>query len=147
MAGEYRVDGLAVPESLGLLHAVLERVADDHPELPSHDLQLFETAVIEIAGNVVEHGRPPGGVHYTFTLTVHPDRLEADLSDTGEAVPDPDGSPVMPDGWDETGRGLPLARAALDELSYVRSDEGNLWRMVKRADHVEPGSADTVSPG
>jgi serine/threonine-protein kinase RsbW len=130
---EYALDGLAVPESLGLLHALLEVVAEDHPELSANDLLLFETAVIEIAGNVVEHGRPPGEVRYAFTLAVLPDRLEAVLTDTGEEVPDPDDARPMPDDWEETGRGLPLARAALDELSYARGAEGNLWRMVKRS--------------
>jgi serine/threonine-protein kinase RsbW len=140
---EYTLDGLAVPESLGLLHDLLEKVAEDHPGLSPNDLLLFETAVIEIAGNVVEHGRPPGEVRYTFTLAVLPDRLEAVLTDTGEEVPDPDGADLMPDGWDETGRGLPLARAALDELSYARGDDGNLWRMTKRsaAGPQEPGKS------
>ena len=134
MGGEqYSLDGLAVPESLGLLHALLEEVAADHPEHSPNDLLLFETAVIEIAGNLVEHGRPPGEVRYTFTLAVSPDRLEAVLTDTGEVVPEPEGAAVMPDDREEAGRGLLLARAALDELSYARGDEGNLWRMVKRS--------------
>src|SRR5688500_19350846 len=33
-------------------------------------VSMMETAVIEIAGNLVEHGRPPGRVRYRFTLTV-----------------------------------------------------------------------------
>ncbi len=153
MAGDYRIDGLAVPESLGLLHSLLEQVAADHPEVSPDDLMLLETAVIEIAGNVVEHGRPPGEVRYAFTLAVLPDRLEAVLTDTGEEVPDPDDARPMPDDWEETGRGLPLARAALDELSYARGAEGNLWRMVKRstpppAESRRPSDAETSgAPG
>ncbi len=131
MAGNYSLEGLAVPEILGSLHAMLERVAENHPELAANDLMLFETAVIEIAGNVVEHGRPPGQVRYWFKLAVLPDRLVALMNDTGDEVPDPEGAPYMPDDWEETGRGLPLARAALDEMSYARGAEGNLWRMVK----------------
>jgi serine/threonine-protein kinase RsbW len=137
MAGDYTVHGLAGPESLGLLHELLERVAADHPEVSPDDLMLLETAVIEIAGNVVEHGRPPGEVRYVFELAVRRDRLEATLSDSGEAVRDPVGG-AMPDDSAETGRGLPLARAALDELTYVRGDDGNRWRMVKRCAGADP---------
>ena len=142
MAGDYRLDGLAVPESLRRLHALLEHVAQDHPEVTADDLMLLETAVIEIAGNVVEHGRPPGQVRYAFEVAVLPDRLEALLTDTGEEVPGATGSPDMPDCYEETGRGLPLARAALDDLSYAREDERNLWRMVRMLHGV--GAADVT---
>ena len=77
MAGEYRVDTLAVPETLNLLHDLLDRVREDHPDVENTDLMLFETAVIEIANNVVEHGRPPGTIRYSFTLDVESDQLDA----------------------------------------------------------------------
>ena len=75
MAGDYRVDTLAVPETINLLHDLLARVRAEHPDVQSTDLMLFETAVIEIANNVVEHGMPPGTIKYSFTLEVEPDRL------------------------------------------------------------------------
>ena len=83
MAGEYRVDTLAVPETLNLLHDLLDRVREEHPELESTDVMLFETAVIEIANNVVEHGRPPGTIRYSFVLDVDSDKLLGHLSDGG----------------------------------------------------------------
>jgi len=83
MAGDYTLTGLAVPEGLDELHDLLERIGAEHSQVPPADLMLFETAVIEIAGNVVEHGFPPGEVHWTFILAVHDDRLEARLSDDG----------------------------------------------------------------
>ena len=49
----------------------------EHPDLDAGDLMMFETAVIEVAGNVVEHGRRPGSVTWAFRLSVLPDRLEA----------------------------------------------------------------------
>jgi serine/threonine-protein kinase RsbW len=63
VTGDYLLEGLAVPESLNLLHDLLERVGREHPDLDAGDLMMFETAVIEVAGNVVEHGRPPGARH------------------------------------------------------------------------------------
>jgi serine/threonine-protein kinase RsbW len=49
---------------------------------------LLETAVVEIHGNVVEHGRPTGEAVYAFELEVHPDRLVGVLAHTGSASPD-----------------------------------------------------------
>src|SRR5262249_55341947 len=113
-----------------LLHELLARVAREHPELAADDLMLFETAVIEIAGNVVEHGEPQGEVIWSFRLHVLPDRLDAHLVDAGLEVPDAEPR-EEPDEWSEGGRGLILAQAALDDLSYRRQDGQNIWRMTR----------------
>ena len=129
MAGEYRVDTLAVPETIGLLHELLDRVRAEHPDVQSTDIMLFETAVIEIANNVVEHGRPPGELSYSFTLADAPDRLRGLLSEGGEALPEL--SFKMPGHMSEEGRGLALAKMALDDLEYARVDGRNEWRMTR----------------
>ena len=130
MAGEYRVDTLAVPETLNLLHDLLDRVREEHPELESTDVMLFETAVIEIANNVVEHGRPPGTIRYSFVLDIDGDRLLGHLSDGGPPLEESERS--MPDIDSEHGRGLALARVALDDLGYERVGDHNEWTMVRR---------------
>ena len=139
---EYRLDGLAVPGTIDQLHDLLERVGAEHPDVPAGDLSMFETAVVEIAGNIVEHGRPPGKVRYTFSLHVRPDRLVGVLSDSGARVdrdvvdrarshtPDPD---------DEQGRGLPLANAALDVLVHDHDGCGNRWLMTRLRRDAEGG--------
>jgi serine/threonine-protein kinase RsbW len=133
MTGDYLLEGLAVPETLSLLHDLLERVGTEHPDLHAGDLMLFETAVIEVAGNVVEHGRPSGRVAWTFRLSVLPDRLEATLSDSGEEYPGGTWGTAMPqDPMREDGRGLALATAVLDDLGYERADDGNHWTMLRR---------------
>ena len=130
MTGEYRVDTLAVPETLNLLHDLLDRVREDHPDVESTDLMLFETAVIEIANNVVEHGRPPGTIRYSFTLVVENDQLLGHLSDGGPPLAESERS--MPDTDSENGRGLAIARVALDDLEYERVGVHNEWTMVRR---------------
>lgn len=132
VSGEYRVDGLAVPESLEVLHALLHNVAEDHPELDPVDVMLFETAVIEIAGNVVEHGRPAGAVAWTFLMDVGNDNLSALLSDNGAAYTGSVDESTMPESLTEGGRGLALADTILDEFSYARIDQTNTWTMVRR---------------
>lgn len=137
MTGDYLLEGLAVPESLNLLHDLLERVGLEHPDLAGEDLMLFETAVIEVAGNVVEHGRPHGRVGWTFRLSVLPDRLEATLSDSGEEYPGGTWGTAMPeDPMREDGRGLALATAMLDDLGYQRAHDVNRWTMLRRRSPV-----------
>jgi serine/threonine-protein kinase RsbW len=132
MTGEYALEGLAVPESLNLLHDLLDRVSREHPDIDSADLMLFETAVIEVAGNVVEHGEPQGTVTWAFRIEIQPDRLEARLSDSGEEYPGGTWGIQMPaDPLQENGRGLALATAVLDSLTYDRRDDVNHWTMVR----------------
>jgi len=133
VTGDYVLEGLAVPESLNLLHDLLERVGREQPDLDRRDLMMFETAVIEVAGNVVEHGRPPGDVVWTFRLSVLPDRLEGVLSDSGEKYPGGTWGTAMPsDLLQEDGRGLALATAVLDSLEYERAAAANHWTMLRR---------------
>jgi serine/threonine-protein kinase RsbW len=130
VADEYRLDGTAVPETLAQLHELLEQVRADHPEVDQEDVELFETAVIEIAGNVVEHGRPEGQVEYDLELRVLDDRLTATLRDSSqEEVTDTEAE--MPSVWAEEGRGFALAGAVLDELDVERRDGRNHWQLTR----------------
>jgi len=130
VGGEYTLRALSVPESLSQLHELLEDVASEHPSVMPEDLLLFETAVVEIAGNVVKHGRPPGEVVWRFRLRVLEDRLEGILTDSGEHYAH-DLEALMPGILEESGRGLPLARAAVDTLTYERADGINRWNLVR----------------
>ena len=132
MATEYLVESIAVPESLDVLQDLLAEARREHLDLDASDLMMFETAVVEVAGNVVEHGRPPGEVSWTFRLRVLPDRLEGRLSDDGHEYPGGTWGIDMPDEMSENGRGMPLATAMLDELHYERNGRVNHWLMVRR---------------
>jgi serine/threonine-protein kinase RsbW len=134
MAGEYTLDGLAVPESMALLHDLLDRVRSDRPELDADALSMFETAVVEIHGNVVQHGRPKGEVLYSFALDVLDDRLVGVLTDNGAAAPDLSEAGTLPDAESESGRGLWLAQAALSDLRLDRVDGRNRWTMTRLLD-------------
>jgi serine/threonine-protein kinase RsbW len=143
MVGEqdrYVLEGFAVPRELDRVHALLERAGVDHPGLDPTDLMLFETAVIEIANNVVEHGRPRGEVRWRLTLRVSDEAIEAELVDTGEAF-EADLGGAMPDGAAETGRGLPIAEAVLDKIALTRVDATNRWHLLRRLGGPE-GSAE-----
>jgi serine/threonine-protein kinase RsbW len=145
MAGDYGLTGLAVPESIDRLQDLLGEVRHDHPELDETDLYMLETAVVEIHGNVVEHGKPTGEVVYAFELEVHPDRLVGVLADTGSASPDLRELDGATDELAESGRGLWLAKATLDELKYGRMGDRNTWMLVRLrrdAEAVQPDQPD-----
>ncbi|GIG24732.1 ATP-binding protein [Cellulomonas denverensis] len=131
----YTLEGFAVPEQIGAVHDLLAQAAHDHPELDPTDVMLFETAVIEIANNVVEYGQPEGEVRWRFTIQVRPEEIEADLDDTGQSF-QPTRGKGMPDEQAEGGRGLPLAEALLDQIEFTRTGDTNHWRMIRRLGHL-----------
>ncbi|MFH7324576.1 ATP-binding protein [Aeromicrobium sp. JJY06] len=126
--GDLSLRGWAVPDGLEELHDLFERARSAHSEVEGAAFMMLETAVIEIAGNVVEHGRPSGRVQWSFELRVLPEVLEGVLSDDGQEY-EGDLSTVMPDLMSESGRGLALAWAALDSLDYAREGDHNVWTM------------------
>jgi len=130
VGGSYTLRGNVGVDGLALLHELMERVSGDHPGIEPLDLSMLETAVIEVAGNAVEHGTPPGALHYEFRLEISADRLDGLFLDSGDAVP----IPVEGSGEDdlaESGRGLRIARGALDELRYERRGARNAWIMTR----------------
>ena len=134
---EYVLEGFAVPDQLDAVHALLAEAAAAHPELDPMDVMLFETAIIEIANNVVEYGQPEGEVHWKFTIRVREDEIEAELDDTGQVFTPTQGA-AMPGEEAEGGRGLAIAEAVLDKIEFERLDDTNHWRMVRRLGQTPP---------
>jgi serine phosphatase RsbU (regulator of sigma subunit)/anti-sigma regulatory factor (Ser/Thr protein kinase) len=106
------------------------------PETWQHE---FELAVIEHVTNIIRHacaGRSDGRVHGLFSLW--PDRLTLETLDDGgpfDIARLPAKMPNYTDWKDlpEGGYGLPLIRAVMDEIHYLRRpDQRNYWRMERR---------------
>lgn len=127
----YSLEGFAVPSELDRVHELLERAGAENPHVDATDLMLFETAVIEIANNVVEHGRPHGEVAWRLDLRVDAGEITVDLHDSAQAAL-VDLDQTMPSQDEESGRGIPLANALLDEISITRIAQGNHWHLVRR---------------
>jgi serine/threonine-protein kinase RsbW len=124
----------AADEPLDTVHEALERLWV-RVEPPDDSFRtLFSMAVAEVAANILEHARPPGGnLRMELELSVWPDRLEANFRDDGRPlarriVARGLGANDLP----ERGRGLGIALVALDELGYDVVDGYNKWRLVKR---------------
>ena len=130
---EFRASLSDLGEGLDVLHRSVERLrlatgrsADDLT------LILFETALGEIGGNVLTHGRPRGAtLPVEYALRLDDGEIVALLTDSGPPVHEHLGR-EMPGLEQEDGRGLAMARSLLDELGYERDGDLNRWRLVKR---------------
>jgi serine/threonine-protein kinase RsbW len=122
----------AVPASLDRVHALLAEVWSANEDVPDDDRMRFEIGVIEIAGNIVEHAAAPAPLDFTLVLEVHPDRLEARFRDPGRRVEVDFDNAAMPDSMAESGRGLAMVLAVVDELTYRHDGVENHWLVVRR---------------
>lgn len=129
---EVRVEGAAEPAWLDAVHDGLARLWSAAPVVPELDRLRFETAVIEIATNVVRHTTPAGDlpVRATTVLRVDPPLIEAEISDDG-TVADVDLDPGPVDDLAESGRGIALVQRAVDTLTFVRRPGRNTWRITR----------------
>lgn len=130
---EFRATISDLHEGLDLLHESIDRLREATGRAQDdRALMLFETALGEIGGNVLTHGRPPGTARpVDYMLRLDNGTLEASLTDSGSSVQEHLWRD-MPGHESETGRGLAMARALLDELGYERDGDVNRWRLVKR---------------
>lgn len=132
--GRVELSAPATPEMMHMVHAVLEQLWSQHVDVSMVDRIRFETAVIEILGNIVEHAyeMEAGDTERRFDvrLIASDTALVASFGDDGMPNTIDLSDVVMPDEEAESGRGLALAMAAVDELSYDRSAGRNHWRLT-----------------
>lgn len=137
---ELSFTGPAQPACLDHVHDLLARLWDEQPAVASEDRVLFTTAVVEVANNIVEHGRRADPVELSLRLQLDAERIEAHFRDDGEAVDLDIGRARLPEDLAESGRGLSLVRAAVHEFGYQRTAGVNRWDLVRRRDGVHDGS-------
>ncbi len=116
------------------MHAALERLWAEAPAVDDIVRIRFATALVEVVGNVVQHGRRDDGSppSVDVRLQAEPD-VRADIRDDGTSFPEPLAVPEPVDELAESGRGIAMARAVLDELHYAREPGANCWRLVIHA--------------
>jgi serine/threonine-protein kinase RsbW len=64
-------------------------------------------------------------------MGVTPGKVIAAFGDNGQPAELDLSGAAMPGELAESGRGLPLAKAALDELTYDRVEGRNVWTLVR----------------
>ena len=114
----------ARPESLDEVHALLDRLWQDVPSTSTHEQIAFTTALAEVVANVIEHAARFEPVRMRLVVHVRRDVLEAHVEDRGR--PYREQAPA-PDELAESGRGLAMARALVDEVLYERDGPVNRW--------------------
>ncbi|HEY8588937.1 MAG TPA: ATP-binding protein [Naasia sp.] len=120
------------PDDVNSVHALLEEVWAAHGDVPDLDRMAFETALIELASNVIGHADGGEGISCSLAVTVSEDRIEANLVDTGQPGNIVLSAVALPDDLAESGRGLPIIQALVDELSYSREDGLNRWHIARK---------------
>ena len=123
----------AKAEYLVLARLVLTGIAMEvsMSEIALADLKL---AVTEVCGNAVQHAyeEDPGVVRLVFE--VEPEAIEVSVEDEGAgAFPDLDDDLVFSDGPAESGMGLAIVRAVMDEVAIDEDPaaRGTVVRMRK----------------
>ncbi len=121
----------ATPDFVDAVHDALEELWRRVPDVGDEDRMLFALAMSEIATNVVSHAEGRELIEVRVTITASDDALTAVFTDTADPALIDLGAVSMPGAEAESGRGLALALAALDELTHD-TDDGNTWRLARR---------------
>ena len=120
------------PDDVNTVHNLLELVWRDSPQIRADERLRFEMALIELASNVMRHADAGTGVSCTVTIEMSPHEIRATLSDTGEVGQIELTNRSMPDEFAESGRGIPLVQALVDELRFDREGGLNHWHISRR---------------
>ena len=126
------IRAVAAPDSLERIDRLLEAVWHANPHVPRPVRIHLAIAVGEISTNIVKHATKAldRAVHLQMWVLVRDDDVLVTFADDGVAVTAELLSREMPPDLDESGRGIPLARATLSRLDYRRTGEVNVWTLV-----------------
>jgi serine/threonine-protein kinase RsbW len=124
------------PDDVNAVHDLLEQVWSSSGGVSDLDRFSFETALIELASNVIRHADAGGGVTCRLAVTVHGDVLEATLTDSGEPGDIELAERHLPDDLAESGRGIPLIKALVDVVEYGREADLNRWYISRSLDRA-----------
>ena len=114
-------------------------------ELPIEEELLadLKLAVTEACGNVVRHAYAGGDGDVSLVVTIGDSRLLLTVEDYGAGIRAPDSPEDEADGLSgplESGMGMPIIRAIVDELAVEQGSDGRgtVVRMVKYLAPVAP---------
>lgn len=120
------------PDDVDIVHNLLISIWAERPMIADAERYIFETAIIELTSNVIQHGDAGSGISCLITVNVFDDRIEALLIDTGHLATIDLTEASMPDENAESGRGIPLIKALTDTFSYARIGDLNSWKFVRK---------------
>lgn len=122
----------APPCDVNAVHNFLESIWQDFSEINEMDRMTFETAILELASNVIEHATTEDdGVACVLQVHAVNHTLRAELRDTADAGAFRLTARAMPSSDAESGRGIALIQAMVDDLKYERAGQFNVWTITK----------------
>jgi serine/threonine-protein kinase RsbW len=136
---ELTFTGPARPECLDAIHDLLNRLWYTRTGVGETDRAMFAMAVLEIANNIVRHTNPDSTVLLSVSISADSDALRAEFRDDGSPAAVDTEMATLPDTLAESGRGLALARMALDEFRYERTQAQNRWQLERRIGNEDRG--------
>jgi serine/threonine-protein kinase RsbW len=119
------------PADIDTVHDMLADAWAALPTLEAPDRIRFETAFIELASNIMRHADNGAGVSCTLRIEHTGERIEATLLDNGKPG-NVTLNAAMPDDFSESGYGIPLVQALVDDLEYHYDGARNRWRISSR---------------
>ncbi|MDP5228524.1 MULTISPECIES: ATP-binding protein [Arthrobacter] len=122
-----KIGGLATPAFVEDVLDTLDSLWEATPFVPDEDRTLFMLAVSEVTTNIAQHGGD--GVHVEAQFSVDGNQLIALLRDTAPPAGLDPGPAVMPGTDCESGRGLALTLAVLDDFQHDGAGDGNVWTL------------------
>jgi serine/threonine-protein kinase RsbW len=129
----WELDVITSGDTLAQIDDILEMVWSAHARIPDAVRTRMGIASTEIAANIVSysgHGLP---VRMLMQVRCCPDRVEISFADDGHPAEVDLSAVTMPREWAERGRGLAMARAVVERLSYRRTRAVNHWTLVSEA--------------
>ena len=125
---------LAGPALLDQLESALAHTWSLRPQVPDAIRGQVSLALAEILANIAEHGNADDDhpIHVEVEIYIGVGQLLITVTDDGEE-PQIDLATVSMPNWDaESGRGLAIAKAVLDSLTYHRAAGFNHWRLTSK---------------
>ena len=119
-------------DDINTVHDYIARVWAEHDDLDEMDRLRFETAIIELAANVIQHGDNGNGVSAEVVITVDDEVIHGRITDSSEAGRVELALRDMPDEMAESGRGIAFIQRLVDVLHYERRADENVWMIEKR---------------
>lgn len=120
------------PDDISMVHDFLSDIWEENPRISGGDRNSIETAVIELTSNIILYSNATGGIRCQITIEVDREEVHITVTDNGDLADLEIDEHIMPDEFSESGRGIPLIRALVDEFTFENLNRENTWKISKR---------------
>lgn len=120
------------PDDISLVHDFLASIWKENSRVSRRDWNSIETAVIELASNIILYSNATRGIRCQIIIEVNREGVHVTITDNGGLAELEIDEHIMPDEFSESGRGIPLIRALVDEFTHKSLNGENQWKISKK---------------